>query len=56
MTVLREPEQVEVAIVRTLDVASLNHLDEQVASSEEGIGLNLAYFDARAGTHPMRMP
>ncbi|HEY4201622.1 MAG TPA: hypothetical protein VGM83_13800 [Devosiaceae bacterium] len=41
------PALAEVEIVRTLNLCQVGHLDEELASSEDGIGLNLAYFDAR---------
>jgi hypothetical protein len=47
MSAMKEPDLAQVKIVRTLDVAKVGHLDENLAASEDGIGLNLAYFDAR---------
>jgi hypothetical protein len=42
-----EPTLARVTIVRELNIAAIGHLDDEVASSEDGILLNLAYFDMR---------
>ncbi len=42
-----DPSATEVEIRRTLNIAQIEHMDEELASSEDGIGLNLHYFDVR---------
>lgn len=41
------PEPAEVEIRRTANLALLSPLDEERAGSEDGLALNLAYFDVR---------
>ena len=47
MTNLCLPAKAEVEIVRELDVSRIGYLDEELASSEDGIMLNHIYFDTR---------
>lgn len=42
-----QPETVDVEIRRTVNLSLLPLLDEERAGSEDGIALNLAYFDVR---------
>ena len=42
-----QPETVDVEIRRTANLSLLPLLDEERAGSEDGIALNLAYFDVR---------
>ncbi|MCO5966322.1 hypothetical protein [Sinorhizobium meliloti] len=42
-----KPALAKVELVRELNIAAIGHLGDELAASEDGIALNLAYFDMR---------
>lgn len=42
-----KPTLAKVEIFRELNIAAIGYLDDEAAASEDGIALNLAYFDMR---------